>query len=222
MWCDQGYHKHRVVVLNANQGLPALGESSARLLVALADPAMPRKFGYTHVLDDANRVPAQREALLRAGCTAVFVDETPASIHPAPQWQACIKAMARGDRLVVPALEQIALTLEHLAERLDELADRGIELEFFEWRPPCPLDAPVLAEIVKRLDTFERAGRRTLINAGLSAARAEGRVGGRRQKLTADRIAELKRLMLVPGADPTEVGKHFGLSRMSVYRYLKR
>lgn len=164
----------------------------------------------------------QREAVLRAGCTEVYVDESPAGVCPAPQWLACLASLSARAWLVVPSLEQLAFTLEQLAETLVSLVDRGIQLELCEWQLPYPLDTAALVAIVKRLDAFERAGRRALVHGGLSVARSKGRVGGRPHKLATEQIAELKRLMAVPGADPVQVGQRFGLSRMSVYRYLKR
>ena len=183
---------------------------------------MARKVGYTRAIEGAPDLPAQREAVLRAGCTEVYVEHSPANVCPAPQWAAAVGCLGRGDWLVVPSLEQLAFTLEQLAEVLVSLIDRGLQLELCEWQPPCPLDTAALVEIVKRLDAFDRAGRRALVHAGLGVARSKGRVGGRPQKLATEQIEELKRLMAVPGADPVEVGGRFGLSRMSVYRYLKR
>ncbi len=183
---------------------------------------MSRKVGYTRAIEGTANLMAQREAVARAGCSEVYVEDSPASVWPGPQWLACLGSLSGGDWLVVPSLEQLAFTLEQLVVALGDLIDRGVQLELCEWQPPCPLDTAALVDIVKRLDAFERAGRRALVHAGLSVARSEGRVGGRRHKLATEQIAELKRLMAVPGADPVEIGQRFGLSRMSVYRYLKR
>ena len=47
---------------------------------------MARKVGYTRAIEGAPDLPAQREAVLRAGCTEVYVEHSPANVSPAPQW----------------------------------------------------------------------------------------------------------------------------------------
>lgn len=174
------------------------------------------------VADDDASLAAQRESLERAGCDRVFVDQSTVDVWPASGWQALVSSLDAGDQLVVPNLEQLAFTLDQLAEILAELIERRINLSVCDWRLPFPFDTVALRDVVVRLDAFERAGRRVLTNAGLSAARSEGRLGGRPHKLAPAQIAELKQMMGELGADPVEVGKRFGLSRASVYKYLKR
>lgn len=183
---------------------------------------MPRTTGYMRALEDEVDQARRLEMLAGEGCSSIFVEHCQANVRPAPEWQACLASLEAGDQLVVPNLEQMAFTLEQLAETLADLIDRGIQLKLIDWSPNQAPELALLHDVVMRLDSFERAGRRELINAGLNAARTEGRVGGRRYKLTPEQIAELKTQMDEPGADPIAVGARFGLSRASVYKYLKR
>ena len=183
---------------------------------------MARKIGYIRAIGNEDGIRAQREALTRAGCAQIFDDSGPANEHPAPRWRACIENLCAGDRLVVPSLGHLGFTLEQLAEALSELVSREVELDVCAWRRATAIDTPSLLDVVQQLDAFERVGRRELINAGLSSARAAGRVGGRRHKLTPQQVVALKERMAVPGADPVAIGKEFGLGRASVYKYLKR
>ena len=183
---------------------------------------MSRKVGYIRALGGEIALVEQQEALRRAGCAEVYVDLSPADAESSQEWSASLSGLNEGDCLVVPRLEHLGFTLEQLAGTLADLIDRSVRLEICDWALASRLDVMTLVEIVQRLDAFERAGRREQIHVGLSAARAQGRAGGRRHKLTQDQVQELKRLMAAPGADPVEVGMRFGLGRASVYRYLKR
>lgn len=183
---------------------------------------MTQRVGYTRALGDGTRVASQIEVLTQIRCDRVFVDRSPANVNPAPEWLACVRSLEAGDLLIVPSLEQLAFTLEQLGVALTQVIERGSRLEFFEWQPTIPLDLERFRDVVIRLDSFERSGRRELTNAGLSAARSEGRVGGRPHRLGPDQIAELKKLMGAPGADATEIGRYFGISRAAVYKNLKR
>ena len=183
---------------------------------------MARKIGYIRAIGSEAALAEQREALTRAGCAQIFEDSGQTNERPAPRWRACMESFCGGDRLVVPSLGHLGFTLEQLAEALSDLVKRDVELDVCVWRRAAAFDTPTFLDVVQQLDAFERAGRRELINAGLSSARAKGRVGGRRHKLTPQQVAALKERMAVPGADPVAIGKEFGLGRASVYKYLKR
>lgn len=183
---------------------------------------MTQRVGYTRVLGDGTRVASQIDVLTRIRCDRVFVDRSPANVHPGSEWLACVRSLEAGDLLIVPSLEHLGFTLEQLGVALTQVIERGSKLEFFEWHRTIPLDLEVFRDLVTRLDAFERFGRRELTNAGLSAAKSEGRVGGRPHKLGPDQLAELRKLMGAPGADATEIGRYFGISRAAVYKNLKR
>ena len=183
---------------------------------------MARKIGYLRAIGSQAEQREHWHALTRAGCAEIFEDSGETNERPTPRWRACMDSLRGGDQLVVASLGHLGFTLEQLAEALADLVNRKVELDVCAWRRASSLDTPTLLDVVQVLDAYERAGRRELINAGLNSARAEGRVGGRRHKLTPQEVSALKERMAVPGADPVAIGKEFGLGRASVYRYLKR
>jgi DNA invertase Pin-like site-specific DNA recombinase len=182
---------------------------------------MPKRVGYARTAVDDPDITLQLADLALADCARVFEDRTLADTQPASGWMACLASLKRDDILVISRLERLAFTLEQLGDALRDLVARGVQLHVCHCGPPSNLELGTLAELVQRLTTFERAGRRELIHAGMIEARSKGRVGGRRHKLTTDQVTELRQLMAQPDADPVAVGERFGVSRASVYKYAK-
>jgi len=183
--------------------------------------AMPARVGYARTVVDDPDCVEQLDELTRADCHRVFEDLAPAEADFTPEWKACVDSLVRGDTLVVSRLECLAFTLDQLAEAFRELDARGARLSVCRGELPAAIAMTDLGDLVHRRAVFERGGRRELINAGLAAARSKGRVGGRRYKLSTEQVSELKTLMKNPGADPVAIGRQFGISKASVYNYLK-
>ena len=183
---------------------------------------MPERIGYARAAIDDLDLTRQMSELEQAECARVFADHEATGADDArSEWQACMSALKPGDILVVSRIERLARTLTELTEVLTRVGERRAELRICHW-DPAPITAPGdLAEIVQRLVDFESANRREFIHTGLVAARAEGRVGGRRHKLTPEQVKELRAMMALPGADPVAIGKRFGVGRRSVYNYMR-
>jgi DNA invertase Pin-like site-specific DNA recombinase len=194
----------------------------------LAEPlaitiAMPKRIGYARAAIDDLDMTRQLSELEQAKCVKVFVDhDVTAADDARPDWQACLAALNSGDILVVSRIERLARTLTELTEVLSRLSERRAELRICHWDPAPATQPGDLAEIVQRLVDFESANRREFIQTGLVAARAEGRIGGRRHKLTPEQVKELRAMMALPGADPVAIGMLFGVGRRSVYNYMRK
>ena len=192
----------------------------------LAEPlaitiAMPKRIGYARAAIDDLDLKRQLSELEQAECVKVFADhEATVADDARSEWQACLTALKPGDILVVSRIERLARTLTELTEVLTRLSERRTQLRICHWDPAPNTEPGDLAQIVQRLVDFESANRREFIQTGLVAARAEGRVGGRRHKLTPEQVKELQAMMALPGADPVAIGKQFGVGRRSVYNYL--
>ena len=184
---------------------------------------MPKRIGYARAAIDDLDLTRQLSELEQAKCARVFADrEATAADDARSEWQACLAALKPGDILVVSRIERLARTLTELTDVLSRLNERRAELRICHW-DPAPITEPGdLAEIVQRLVDFESANRRESIQTGLVAARAKGRVGGRRHKLTPEQVKELRAMMAQPGADPVAIGKRFGVGRRSVYNYMQK
>ena len=184
---------------------------------------MARRIGYARSAIDDPDLSRQLFELEEARCVRVYADrEADGAADERAGWKACLAALDQGDMLVVSRIERLARTLAELTEVLTSLGERQAQLRICHWDPAPIIEPGELAEIMQRVVDFERANRAELTRTGIAAARAEGRIGGRRHKLKPDQIKELQALMAQPGADPIAVGKRFGVGRATVYKYLHK
>lgn len=184
---------------------------------------MARRIGYARSAIDDLDLSRQLFELEEARCVRVYADRDAAGAEDERAgWKACLAALDQGDILVVSRIERLARTLTELTEVLTSLDDRQAQLRICHWDPAPIIGPGDLAEIMQRVVEFESANRGELTRTGIAAARAEGRIGGRRHKLKPEQIRELQALMAKPGADPIEVGKRFGVGRATVYKYLRK
>ncbi len=184
---------------------------------------MARRIGYARSAVDDPDLSRQLNELEEANCVRVYADrEAAGADDDRTGWKACLAALDQGDILVVSRIERLARTLTELTEVLTSLGERRAELRICHWDPAPIIEPGDLAEIMQRVVDFESANRGELTRTGIAAARAEGRVGGRRHKLKPDQVKELQSLMAQPGADPVAVGKRFGVGRATVYKYLRK
>lgn len=181
---------------------------------------MSRLIGYVREKQDVAPMEVQLEELLAAGCTQIFEDE--GEPVDTDGLHGCLDELQPGDTLVITSLGVVASTLPELEQVLSNVRARSAGLTICHWHPAPPLSPGDLCEIVRKLIEFHSEARRVKIKAGVAAARAEGRVGGKRHRLKPEQVRALREAMAVPGADAVEVGKRFGLARATVYRYLKQ
>lgn len=181
---------------------------------------MPRRIGYARSTPDEFDTREQLRELQVAGCTEFFEDLVLADVEDARRvWMAFIATLDEDDTLVVSRIERLARTLSELRDVLLTLDERKVHLHICHWDPAPTMEPGDLSEIVQRLVDFEHVNRRHLTRIGIEAARGEGRVGGRRPKLTPEQMRELQYQLREPGADPVEVGKRFGVSRATAFKY---
>ena len=184
--------------------------------------------GYVRVSksDGTQTLAPQRDALLAAGVEPERIYEDLASgRHDArPGLAACLKALQSGNTLVLWRLDRLGRDLKHLVNTAEDLRVRGVGLK-------------VLAGAGAQIDTTTANGRlafgifaafaefeRELIaertQAGLKAARARGRMGGRPRKMDRATLAMAMAAMSDPKAIATEVAKRLGLTTTTLYAYV--
>jgi len=123
--------------------------------------------------------------------------------------------------LVVWALDRLGGSLAQVITLLDDLKKRGIT--FIAIKDRIDTSAPVIGEIYTHLmaifSAFERNRNIERTRSGLAAARARGRVGGRKPALSKEDIRQIKILLADPEMTVSLVAKRFNVSRMTIYRY---
>jgi DNA invertase Pin-like site-specific DNA recombinase len=129
--------------------------------------------------------------------------------------------MRDGDTLVVWRLDRLARSLKQLIETVESLGERGIGLRSLsETIDTTSSGGRLLFQIFGALAEFERSIIRERTTAGLAAARARGRKGGRPMALSAADLAAAKAMLSDPAITVSEVARRLAISPSTLYRHL--
>ena len=180
------------------------------------------KIGYARVSTHEQNLDLQLDALKAAGCERIFEDKVSGSKAERPGLETAKMALRAGDTLVVWRLDRLGRSLKHLIEVVTEFSDMGVGFQSLtENLDTTTNGGRLLFHVFGALAEFERGIIQERTKAGLSAARARGRVGGRPKKLTDKEIAKARRLLSDPEQKVTDVAKYLRVSRATLYRALK-
>ena len=188
---------------------------------------MTALIGYARVskADGSQVHDLQRDALAQAGVDAnnVYEDAASGKKEDRPGLTACMKALRRGDTLVVWKLDRLGRDLRHLVNLVDDLTQRHIGLKVLAGEgasiDTSTANGRLVFGIFAALAEFERALIRERTRAGLEAARARGRAGGRKPKLDAKQIRHIKALLRDPKTCVAELARDYGVSRTTIYKH---
>ena len=166
--------------------------------------------------------PAVSHALA-LGCERVFTEKASGAQRERPQLQAALDYMRAGDTLVVWKLDRLARSLKQLIETVEELGGRGVGLRSLtEALDTATAGGRLIFHLFASLAEFERGIIRERTMAGLEAARARGRRGGRPPALTDKDLAAAKAMLRDPDITVTEVARRLGVVPSTLYRHLPR
>ena len=178
--------------------------------------------GYARVSTHDQNLELQRDALKQAGCERIFEDHVSGAKADRPGWASAKDVLRAGDTLVVWRLDRLGRNLEHLIDTINKLDQEGVGFRSLQENLDTTTSGGKLVfHIFGALAEFERELIRERTMAGLAAARARGRKGGRPRKLDARRIAMAKQLLANPEQSVTEVAKTLGVARSTLYRALE-
>ena len=184
--------------------------------------------GYMRVskADGSQVLDLQKDALLTAGVNQrqLYSDTASGKKDDRPGLAACLQALREGDTLVVWKLDRLGRSLRHLVNVVHDLTIRGIGLKVLTGQGAA-IDTTTPAGklvfgIFASLAEFERDLISERTRAGLASARARGRKGGRRPKMTP---AKLRLAMAAMGKPETNVGdlcRELGVTRSTLYRHV--
>jgi DNA invertase Pin-like site-specific DNA recombinase len=184
--------------------------------------------GYMRVskADGSQITDLQRDALLAAGVEMqhLYEDAVTGRRDDRPGLIACLKALREGDTLLVWKLDRLGRDLRHLVNTVDDLAKRGVGFRVLTGRgasiDTTTANGKLVFGIFASLADFERELIVERTRAGMAAARARGRHGGRPYKMTA---AKLRTAMAAMDQPETIVGvlcKELDISRQTLYRHV--
>lgn len=179
--------------------------------------------GYARVSTVDQDASLQIDALDQAGCSRVFVDTMSGTIGQRPELDRLLDQVRDGDTIVVWRLDRLGRSLRHLITQVQDLADRGVGLRSLQ--ESIDTTSPggrLIFHVFGALAEFERDLITERTTAGLAAARARGRHGGRPTKLTDDQVRTARRLYKDSELTVAEIGHVLGVSRSTVYRSIQR
>lgn len=180
---------------------------------------MNQRIGYARVSTDDQNLDLQRDALTRAGCSTIYEEAASGKSSERLELEQCRKALRTGDTLVVWRLDRLGRSLPDLVQIVAELGQRGIGFESLGEKIETSSAAGKLVfHVFAALAEFERNLIRERTHAGLAAARARGRAGGRKPKLDAQQVREIKRLMTDPSIPVSQIADRYKVSRTTIYK----
>lgn len=184
---------------------------------------MGEQLGYARVSTGDQDAALQIDALEAAGCYRVYIDVASGASQVRPELDRLLDNLRPGDTVVVWRLDRLGRSLRNLVEQVQGLAERGVG--FRSLQESIDTTSPggrLVFHVFAALAEFERDLIRERTRAGLDAARARGRTGGRPSSLSADQVATIRKLYGDGELPVAKIGELFGVSRTTVYRALNR
>jgi DNA invertase Pin-like site-specific DNA recombinase len=181
------------------------------------------RLGYARVSTLDQDPALQHDALTKAGCKRIFVDKASGKLESRPALDDLLAQARPGDTLVVWRLDRLGRSLRHLLEVVTDLEQRGVAVDSLtESIDTSTPGGRLVFHLFSALAEFERDLIRERTHAGLAAARARGRVGGRPTVWTEAKLRTARDMHASGQHDVSTIAKVLGVSRASVYRALAR
>lgn len=152
--------------------------------------------GYIRVSTNEQNTELQRVALERTGCDQIFEDKMSGKTKKRPGLKGALRKLKSGDTLVVWKLDRLGRSMRNLIILTDELRQRGVNL--LSLTDNIDTSTPMgrfFFHIMGALAEMERELNIERTRAGLEVARAAGRIGGRKQRLSKAELEQIGRLI---------------------------
>jgi DNA invertase Pin-like site-specific DNA recombinase len=178
--------------------------------------------GYARVSTEDQSLALQRDALQDAGCEEIFEDRASGAKADRPGLKRALERLRADDTLVVWRLDRLGRSLKDLIVRADELRERGVGLRSLqESIDTSSSGGELIFHMFGALAQFERTLIRERTQAGLQAARARGRKGGRRKALDVRQRIHAVELYRARKHTVKEICALVGVSRQTLYAYVE-
>lgn len=184
--------------------------------------------GYMRVskADGSQTLDLQRDALVQAGVEPAqfYEDHASGKRDSRPGLDACLKALRKDDVLAVWKLDRLGRDLRHLVNVVDDLTKRGVGLKVLTGQganiDTTTANGRLVFGIFAALAEFERELIIERTQAGLTSARARGRIGGRKPKMTPAKLRLAQAAMGKPETKVSDLCTELGVTRQTLYRHV--
>ncbi len=177
--------------------------------------------GYARVSTQDQKADLQTDALQTAGCEKIFMEKASGAQRDWPELKAALDYIRAEDTLVVWKLDRLARSIKQLIETVEDLEKRGIGFKSLtENIDTTTSGGKLVFHIFAGLAEFERSIIRERTKAGLDAARARGKRGGRPPALTEKDIQAAKAMLADPNITVEDVAARLKVAASTLYRHL--
>lgn len=177
--------------------------------------------GYARVSTQDQKLDLQHDALAKAGCEKVFEDKLSGARDDRPGLRDALSHCREGDVLCVYKLDRLGRTMKGLVELVADLANRKVEFRSLaDGIDTTTTMGRFTFHLLGAIAEMERDLIRERTTAGVAAARARGRKGGRRPTITLTKLDAARALLEDRNRSVGDVAKQLGVGRTTLYRAL--
>ncbi len=184
--------------------------------------------GYARIskADDSQVLDLQIDALIEAGVDKdnIYTDKISGVKDERPGLENCIKALRKGDTLIIWKLDRLGRSLKHLISTIEKLNQKDVGFKVLTGEgvniDTTTAAGKMIFSIFGAFAEFERELIRERTLAGLKAARARGRKGGRKFQLTKAQVRLAQAAMQNRDTSVEELCKELGITKPTLYRYV--
>ena len=181
---------------------------------------MSMLIGYARVSTQDQNLELQLTALKKTGCKKFYQDQISGAKNNRPGLHLALEVLRKEDTLVVWKLDRLGRTVKGLIDLVNQLHQKGIH--FKSITDNVDTSSPsgrFFFHVMASLAQMERELVAERTRAGLAAAKAQGRIGGRKRKMTKSKIESAKKL-LKSGMPPKDVAQNHVISIPTLYRWI--
>ncbi|TPG62430.1 recombinase family protein [Hymenobacter nivis] len=183
------------------------------------------KIGYARVSTRDQNLELQLDALTQAGCEVIYQEKASGALATRAELEKLLLTLRKGDTLCIYKLDRLGRSLKHLLELVADLQGRGVDLvSLTDAISTASAQGRLVLNLFASLAEFERELIRERTCAGLAAARARGRIGGRKPGLS----PEAERTAIVAATlyqeqrlSVRDIAESLRISKVTLYKYLR-
>lgn len=181
------------------------------------------RYGYARISTNDQTINLQKDALKKMGCDKIFTEIASGKNAQRKVLNSCLNILKEGDTLVVWRLDRLGRSVRDLVNIISELEKNKINFESLTEKIDTHSNTgKLIFHVFAALAEFERSLIRERTFAGLAAARARGRIGGRRPKLTEKQTKQLLQDVQTKKTSVTQLAKDYQISRSTVYTIINK